>query len=33
MMTPGLHLQTLFVLDDHGRIVSTREPGGSPGRP
>lgn len=31
MTTPGLHPQTLFVLDDHGRIVSTREPGGSPG--
>lgn len=28
---PELHLQTLFVLDDAGRIASTREPGSVPG--
>lgn len=26
MSTPDLHIQTCFVLDDNGRIVSTREP-------
>lgn len=25
-MTPDIHLRTLFVLDEHGRIRSTREP-------
>jgi hypothetical protein len=29
--TPELQLQTLFVLNDKGRIVSTREPNPSPG--
>ncbi len=29
--TPDLQLETLFVLDDMGRIVSTREPDPSPG--
>src|SRR5215216_2600247 len=29
MSTPDLHLRTCFVLDDHGRIISTREPGAS----
>ncbi len=27
MTTPDLHLRTLFVLDDSGRITATREPG------
>jgi hypothetical protein len=27
LSTPGLHLKTLFLLNDKGRIVSTREPG------
>src|SRR5881275_2191514 len=31
MSTPDLHLKTLFVLDDEGRILSTREPGASRG--
>ena len=31
MSTPELHLQTLFLLDDHGRIIGTREPDPSPG--
>ena len=31
MTTPQLHLETLLVLDDQGRIVSTREPGPSRG--
>ena len=31
MSTPDLHLQTLFVLNDDGRIASTREPGAHPG--
>ena len=31
MSTPELHLQTLFVVDDAGRIVSTREPAPTPG--
>jgi len=31
MSTPALHLRTLLVLDDQGRSVSTREPGGIPG--
>lgn len=31
MITPELHLNTLFVLNDEGRITSTREPGGSRG--
>lgn len=29
--TPDLHLHTLFVLNDAGRILSTREPGAAPG--
>ena len=29
--TPQLQLETLFVLDDAGRVVSTREPNPSPG--
>lgn len=29
--TPELQLQTLFVLNDEGRIVSTREPNGGAG--
>jgi GNAT acetyltransferase-like protein len=29
--TPHLHLNTLFVLNDEGRIVSTREPGSNRG--
>jgi hypothetical protein len=29
--TPFIDLRTLFVLDDAGRILSTREPGASPG--
>jgi hypothetical protein len=29
--TPGLHLQTCLVLDDEGRILSTREPEATPG--
>jgi hypothetical protein len=31
MSTPKLHLETSFVLDDAGRIASTREPQASPG--
>lgn len=31
MSTPDLHLHTLFVLNDAGRILSTREPGAKPG--
>jgi hypothetical protein len=31
MTTPSLQLRTMFVLDDDGRILSTREPGGSRG--
>lgn len=31
MSTPHLHLRTLFVFNDEGRIVSTREPGATPG--
>jgi RimJ/RimL family protein N-acetyltransferase len=31
LFTPELELQTLFVLDERGRIVSTREPTPSPG--
>jgi GNAT superfamily N-acetyltransferase len=31
MSTARLHLQTLYVLDERGRIVSTREPEASPG--
>ena len=31
MSTPDLFLQTLFSLDDHGRIIGTREPDVSPG--
>ncbi|MGH7460640.1 MAG: GNAT family N-acetyltransferase [Longimicrobiales bacterium] len=31
MSTPDLQLQTLFVLDSDGRIVSTREPGANRG--
>ena len=31
MSTPDLHLSTCFVLNDEGRIVSTREPGATPG--
>lgn len=31
MSTPNLHLQTLFLLDDHGRIIGTREPEPGPG--
>jgi hypothetical protein len=31
MSTPDLHIKTCFVLDDHGRIVSTREPGANRG--
>ena len=27
MTTPALHLHTLFVLDDRGRMAATREPG------
>ena len=30
-MTPDLHIKTCFVLDDNGRIVSTREPGAKRG--
>ena len=30
MTTPYLHLRTLFVLDDSGRIAATREPGPNP---
>jgi hypothetical protein len=30
-MTPGIHLKTGFVLDEHGRIRSTREPEPAPG--
>jgi hypothetical protein len=29
--TPRLQLETLFVLDEHGRILSTRQPRPSPG--
>ena len=31
MSTPELHISTCFVLDDYGRIVSTREPGATRG--
>lgn len=31
MSTPQRHLETLFILDDAGRILSTREPGPSQG--
>jgi hypothetical protein len=31
MSTPDLYIQTNFVLDEHGRIVSTREPGANRG--
>jgi hypothetical protein len=31
MSTPNLHLETAFILNDEGRIVSTREPGPSRG--
>lgn len=31
MSTPRLHLETLFVLDAAGRILSTHEPNASPG--
>jgi hypothetical protein len=31
MSTPELHLKTLFILNDDGRILSTREPGASRG--
>lgn len=31
MSTPNLYLQTLFSLDDHGRIIGTREPDESQG--
>jgi hypothetical protein len=31
MSTPGLHLKTAFLLNDQGRILSTREPGASRG--
>ena len=31
MSTPEAHLNTCFVFDDDGRIVSTREPGGTRG--
>ena len=31
MSTPQRHLETLFILDDAGRILSTREPGPSRG--
>lgn len=31
MSTPDLHLQTCFVLNENGRIVSTREPGATRG--
>lgn len=31
MSTPSLHLQTLFELDNAGRILRTREPGGGAG--
>lgn len=30
MTTPDLHLRTLYALDEHGRIGSTREPGSNP---
>ena len=30
MTTPDLHLRTLFILDDRGRISATREPGPNP---
>jgi hypothetical protein len=30
MTTPDLHLRTLYVLDEHGRIGTTREPGPKP---
>ena len=30
-MTPGIHLKTGFVLDEHGRIRSTLEPEPAPG--
>lgn len=31
MSTPDIHLNTLFILDNKGRIVSTREPGAKRG--
>ncbi|MFN2399894.1 MAG: GNAT family N-acetyltransferase [Gemmatimonadaceae bacterium] len=31
MSTPALQLETLFILDGDGRILSTREPQGTPG--
>jgi hypothetical protein len=31
MSLPALHLRTYFVLDDDGRIISTREPSASRG--
>ena len=31
MATPALQLRTMFILDDRGRITSTREPGGGRG--
>src|SRR5688500_14824127 len=31
MSTPDLHLKTCFILNDDGRIVSTREPQGTRG--
>lgn len=31
MSTPDLHIKTCFVLDDNGRIVSTREPSANRG--
>ena len=31
MSTPDLYIKTSFVLDEHGRIVSTREPGANRG--
>lgn len=31
MSTPDLYINTSFVLDEHGRIVSTREPGANRG--
>jgi len=31
MSTPDLYIKTNFVLDEHGRIVSTREPGANRG--
>jgi hypothetical protein len=31
MSTPDLHLKTAFILNDEGRIVSTREPGANRG--